>query len=93
MKRLYYALLPTSIADFLEKCGFKGGPPELLSCFACFAGDMAWDEIEQGQYDVKRWKRLLDIYHKKHGLTAIPLVIIRDLWLMFSVLCSETRSK
>ena len=78
-KALYYALRPTSIADFLQKCGFKGGPPGFLSCFACFAGDMAWDELEQSQYDVKTWIRALDRYHRKHGLTAIPPVIMQEI--------------
>lgn len=79
LKKMYFALRPTSIADFLQKCGFKGGPPEFLSCFACFAGDMAWDELEQSQYDVKAWTHLLDKYDKNHGLTAIPPVIMREL--------------
>ena len=79
MKKLYYALRPTSIADFLQICGFKGGPSELLSCMACFAGDMAWDELEQSHYNVKSWTCALEKYHKKHGLTAIPAVIMREL--------------
>lgn len=79
VKKLYYAVRPTNIVDFLQKCGFKAGPPELFSCFACFAGDMAWDELEQSQYDVKAWTHLLDKYHKEHHITAIPPVIMQEL--------------
>ena len=46
---------------------------------ACFAGDMAWGELEQSQYNVKSWTYALDKYHKKNCLTAIPAVIMREL--------------
>jgi len=40
---------------------------------------MAWDELEESQYNVKSWTQALDKYQKKHGLTAIPPVIMREL--------------
>lgn len=79
MYRMYYALRPKNIAEFLQKCGFKGGPPELLSCFACFSGDMAWDGLKKSRYNVKLWTKALDKYHKEHSLTAIPAVIMSEL--------------
>ena len=79
MYKLYYALRPKSIEEFLSKCGFAGCPPELLSCFACFAGDSAWEGLGQSQYDVKSWTQVLHNYRKKHGLTAIPAVIISEM--------------
>ena len=79
MTKLYWSIRPTSTADFLRKCGFNGAPPELLSCFACFAGDMSWDVLDQSQYNVQTWRQALDKYHKKHCITAIPAVIIGEL--------------
>ena len=79
VRKLYYHTRRSSVQDFLEKCGFGDGPLELFSCVTCFAGDMAWDGLAHSKYNVDLWNKALDTYACKHGLVAIPAVIMKEL--------------
>ena len=79
LRKLYYHVRPQSVRDFLKKCGFRDGPPELFSCMTCFAGDMAWDYLQRSQFDVELWNKAVCAYHRKHGMFPIPAVIIKEL--------------
>ena len=79
VRKLHYHSRPSIVQDFLEKCGFGDGPPELFSCVTCFAGGMAWDGLAHSKYNVDLWNQALDTYACKHGMVAIPAVIIKEL--------------
>jgi hypothetical protein len=59
LRNLDFALRPSSVADMLERCGYRGGRPELLSCLACFAGDKAWDGLEKFKQLLELWRHAL----------------------------------
>ena len=79
LKKMYFALRPVSVSDFLSQCGCKGVRPELFSCFACFAGDVAWGGLDQSQYNIKLWKEALTKYFSKHKVYPIPAILIKQL--------------
>ena len=62
LRKIYFALRPSSVADMLERCGYRGGRLELLSCLACFAGDKAWDGLEKSKRYVELWRHALRKY-------------------------------
>ena len=79
LQKLYFALRPASVADFLKKCGCRGIRPELFSCLACFAGDAAWDEFDDSKLKVKLWQQSLEKYYSKNKICAIPAVLMKEL--------------
>ena len=64
---------------YLEMCWYRGGRPELLSCLACFAGDKAWDGLEQSTRNVELWRHALRKYFQKHTISPHPAVLMKEL--------------
>ena len=79
LKKMYFAIRPASVSDFLRQCGCEGMRPELFSCLVCFAGDLAWCGLGESQYDVKLWKVALTKYFRKHQVCPIPAILIKHL--------------
>jgi hypothetical protein len=79
LRNIYFALRPSSVADMLERCGYRGGRPELLSCLACFAGDKAWDGLEKSTQNVELWRHALRKYLQKHNISPRPTVLMKEL--------------
>ena len=79
LKKLYFQLRPASVVDFLKRCGCHGVRPELFSCLACFAGDAAWDELDEYKLSVQLWRQTMDKHYSKNKICAIPAVLMKDL--------------
>jgi hypothetical protein len=80
LRKIYFALRPSSsVADMLERCGYRGGRLELLSCLACFVGDKAWDVLEKSTRNVELWRHTLRKYFQKHNISPHPSVLMKEL--------------
>lgn len=55
--------------------------PELLSFFACFAGDIGFQDSDFASFDarVKQWWKYAESYFSQHGLEPHPVIIAQGL--------------
>ncbi len=79
LRKIYFALRPSSVADMLERCGYGGGRPELLSCLACLAGDKEFYGLEKPKRNVELWRHALRKYVQKHNISPHPAVLMKEL--------------
>ena len=79
LRNIYFALRPSSVADMLERCGYRGGRIERLSCLACFVGDKAWDGLATSKRNVELRRHALRKYLQKHNMSPQPSVLMKEL--------------
>lgn len=67
-------------ADFCKALG-TGQRPELLSFFACFAGDVGFQDSDFEDFQARKWWQFAETYFNDHGLEPHPVIVAQGLRL------------